>query len=381
MDIIDLTKKLVSIPSYVDGQTDEKEIGKFIYDYLKKFSWLKVSKQPVTNGRFNIIAKDKYPIKLLLIGHIDTVQPRQGWKTDPLKPVIKKGKIYGLGATDMKSGLAAILSTLQKLEKTRGLMLLFYIDEEYDFLGSKKFISEFKGKIEPKLIISADGSDLKIGTGCRGLIEIKFAVEGRSGHAARPKSGKNAIDWSFTAINNLKNYLEKFSTKELGKTTINTAFFQGGLNLGQDKNNQLILGQEGNNVADVAKFTVDIRPASLDLNATKVIKKIESFLNINGLKLINKKIKHDLSPWLTKKSEIKKIAKIIKKQTPIKHSFPNDTGFIDVQMFWETFNKVPCLTFGAGEGKLAHKPNEFVKIKNLLKTGQVFQKVINELLC
>ena len=379
MNVINLTKKLVSIPSYIDGQTDEKEIGKFIYDYLKEFGWLKVSKQLVTNGRFNIIAKDKYPTKLLFIGHMDTVQPRQGWKTEPLSPVIKNSKIYGLGATDMKNGLAAILSALQKLEKTRGLMLLFYIDEEYNFLGSKKFISEFEGKIEPKLIISADGSDLKIGTGCRGLIEIKFTIKGKGGHAARPKSGKNAIDWSLTAINSLKKYLEKFSTEELGKTSINTAFFQGGLNLGQDKNNQLILGQEGNNIADVAEFIVDIRPASLDLNATKVIKKVKSFLNINGLKLISKRVKHDLSPWLTKKSEIKKIAEIIKKQTPIKYSFPNDTGFIDVQMFWKTFNKVPCLTFGAGKGKLAHKPNEFAKIKNLLKTEQVFQKIIEEI--
>jgi len=142
MNTIQLTKKLISIPSWVDKKTNEEKIGEFIYQYLQQFSWLTVQKQKVLGKRFNIIAKDRYPTELLLIGHMDTVQPKINWKTNPVKPVIKNSRLYGLGATDMKSGLASILNAITQ-SPTQGVMTLFYIDEEYDFLGSKKFLKEF----------------------------------------------------------------------------------------------------------------------------------------------------------------------------------------------------------------------------------------------
>lgn len=379
MELVRLTKQLISMPSYVDNNTDERKIGEFIYGYLKQFKWLEVKKQPVINGRFNIIAKDTYPTRLLLCGHMDTVQPKQGWKTNQFKGIIKIRKIYGLGASDMKGNLAAILCALDNFQKTKGLMILFYIDEEYDFLGTKKFLEEYKKKIKPKLIVSGDGGNLKIGRGCRGLIEINFIVQGQTGHAARPDSGKNAIEWSFKSISNLKKYLKKFSNKELGKTTLNLAFSQGGLNFGQDKDDGLILGREGNNIADVSEFVIDIRPASLKITAPEIVNKVRCFLKNNGLKLVKAKIRHDLRPWLTKNEEINNVLSIIGKETPVKFSGPEARGFIDIQMFWETFNKIPCLSFGAGEESLAHRPNEFVRIEELEKAKTVFSGIITQL--
>ena len=374
MNSVELTNKLISIPSWVDLKTNEIEVGQFVFNYLRRFKWLKVCKQSVIGDRFNVVARDNYPTRLLVIGHIDTVQPRSGWITNLVKPVTKDGKIYGLGATDMKGGIAAILSTLDGINSTRGLMFLFYIDEEYDFLGTKKFINEYQNKIKPKFIISLDGSDLSLGLGCRGLIEIRFVVAGKSGHAAKPDDGLNAIDWSFAAINNLKKYLKRFSSKELGQTTINVAFFQGGLNLGRDKNG-LIFGKEGNNIADVAEFIVDIRPASSALDAQKIVGNVKRFFNSQGLKLVGKEIRHDLSPWLTKKSKIKKISAIIDQEITEKYSFPANAGFIDIQFFWNCF-KVPCLTFGPGSSAVAHKANEFIKINNLLNSEKILKKII-----
>jgi succinyl-diaminopimelate desuccinylase len=378
MDVIELAKQLISIPSWVDGETDERKIGEFIYSYLRQFSWLKVKKQPVADGRFNVIAKDSYSTQLLLCGHMDTVQPKIGWKTNQFEGIIKNENLYGLGASDMKGNLAAILAALKKVKGTKGLMLLFYIDEEYDFLGTKKFLKEYKNKIKPKLIVSGDGGNLKIGNGCRGLVEIDFVVQGQTGHAARPWSGKNAIEWSYKAISDLKNYLEKYSERELGKTTLNLAFLQGGLNLGQNENDNLILGREGNNIADVTEFVLDIRSASLQVDAKKIVKRVKTFLDKNGLRLAKPKIRHDLKPWITKIREIKPVVSLIKKETPIKYSAADQRGFIDIQMFWEAFNKVPCISFGAGEESLAHQPNEFVRLSELKEAEKVFAKIINQ---
>jgi len=73
---------------------NEKKSVSFI-SISKKFNWLKVLKQPVVGDRFNIVAYDSKPTKLLLTAHIDTVQTRDGWKTNPFKPTITNQKLYG----------------------------------------------------------------------------------------------------------------------------------------------------------------------------------------------------------------------------------------------------------------------------------------------
>lgn len=79
INTINVLKELVSIPSWVNGKTNEKEIGEWICEFLKKNSPLKISKQFVGKGRFNVIAKNSNKINILVTGHIDTVQPNTGW--------------------------------------------------------------------------------------------------------------------------------------------------------------------------------------------------------------------------------------------------------------------------------------------------------------
>ena len=76
--------------------------------------------------------------RLMLIGHIDTVDIARGWLTDPFTPTEdaeEDGKIHGLGAMDMKGGLAGILQTLEyyaehKDEFTGSIIACFVADEE-----------------------------------------------------------------------------------------------------------------------------------------------------------------------------------------------------------------------------------------------------------
>jgi len=87
----------------------------------------------------------------------------------------------------MKSGLAAMILAATDKNIPKNIGFLFYIDEEYDFAGIKKFISDYGKKLKPKSIISLDGSELEIANGCRGLIEISATVKGISCHAATPE--------------------------------------------------------------------------------------------------------------------------------------------------------------------------------------------------
>lgn len=361
-NVLDLTKKLVEIPSFVDRKNNEAEIGDFLYNYLRKFSYLTVEKQMVQGNRFNIVAYDKFPTNAIICDHIDTVQPQNGWITNPCEPVIKDGKVYGLGSSDSKGNVATVLSALENIKETKGLMLVLYIDEEYMFKGMLEFIKKYKKRIKPKIIASADGGDLELGFACRGLIEILFQVQGEAGHAALPTSGKNAITGTLEAYQQLKKCLDKYSSS-LGKSTINLSYIKGGK------------ADQANVIPDFAECVIEIRTTNEKLNALKVIEIFESNIKKLKLKLISKSIRNDYGSWLTPKNKLKFIARLL---TNEKYTYPQNRGYVDLQMLWESFNKPICFTFGVGEGKTAHKPNEYIKVKYLKEGVEFWTAFIKE---
>lgn len=360
--VVELTKQLISIPSWVDESTDEKQIGEFVSAWLKTNTSLNVIRQPVKSGRFNVIVGSNDP-EILIVGHIDTVTPRADWITDPCTPVVKNDRLYGLGATDMLGSLAAGMIALSKVNPNNA-MFLAYCDEEYDFAGMRAFVSEYKNKIKPKYIISLDGSYGQVGIGCRGLIEVSFKLRGKSGHAGRPELGVNAITSGINIVNKLKRQLAaKYSDPVLGTTTLNLAYCQGGLDLGNGK-----FGQQGNNIADIAEFVLDIRPSNKDLTALVVESIIKNYLPGTKLKLEDWTVRHDLGSWVTDPELLAPLN--------LPGVYEPSLGYIDTQMLWEAFNQVPCATIGAGNLALAHTPNEYVEISNLEKTKEIIVSLL-----
>jgi len=366
METVEILQKLISIPSWVDSKTNEGKIGEWIYNFLKENSELKISKQQIGNERFNIIAQKGQKTDILVTGHIDTVQPNSGWTRNPTETKIIGDKIYGRGSSDMKNGIAIMLYLTTLPDLKDNIMFLFYCDEEYDFSGMKKFIKVFtpcKGypfKVEPKLIISLDGGGLQIENSCRGLIEMKVVVGGKAGHAANPKSGINAITESFKVITKLKKWISNFKSKELGSSTLNIAYIKGG-------------GNQGNIIAEKCEYIVEIRVANEKLNANLVKEFITENSEKLGLKIKEIKVRHDLGNWITPKEKLKDIISAAPKK---KLKSAKDNGYIDIQMLWKTFGKVPTFSLGAGEPGQAHKADEYVKISKVLKALKFYTNIL-----
>jgi succinyl-diaminopimelate desuccinylase len=365
---VEILQNLISIPSWVDDKTNEKEIGLWIYDFLKKNSNLKITKQDIRNGRSNIFAQKGRKTDVLVTGHIDTVKPNFNWTLSPTDPKTMGGKLYGRGASDMKCGIAIMLylSTLPNLKDN--ISFLFYCDEEYDFLGMKEFLKlyapckERAYKVEPKLIISLDGEGLVVGNSCRGLIEMKVSVTGKAGHAANPKSGINAITESMKVISQLKKWLKDFSTKELGNSTLNIAYMNGG-------------GSEGNVIAEKCEYIVEIRVANEKLNANLVKRVITERSVKSGLKVKEIIIRHDLGNWITPKE---KLSDIVLKAPNKTIKSAKKSGYIDIQMLWQAFGKVPTFSLGAGENGQAHAADEYVKISKVLRAQMFFESILTD---
>ncbi|MBI1796624.1 MAG: succinyl-diaminopimelate desuccinylase [Candidatus Eisenbacteria bacterium] len=131
---------------------------------------------------------------IVLAGHLDTV-PANGNATARREG----GRLYGLGASDMKAGDAVMLALIESLDPARmrfDLAAVFYDAEEgpLDANGLKRVLAEHAWLTEARLAILLEPTDLKVELGCIGSMNAEVRVTGKSAHSARPWLGVNAIE-------------------------------------------------------------------------------------------------------------------------------------------------------------------------------------------
>ncbi len=373
-DVISITKKLVSIPSYLSNNTNEVEVGNYIVNYLENINYLKVEKQHVENGRFNIIASDGSNPKLMFCCHMDTVMPSGNWSFGPLTPNTTENKLYGLGVSDMKGGMACVLSALKKFKETKGLFLLFDIDEEYYFNGVTKFLEKYTPK--PELIILTEPG-MNIKNGHRGVIEIYFKVRGVTGHSARPELSKNVLLGVSKSISTLISFIELYKAIELGDSTFNLAYLHGGVSF-KDANKKEIIMECGNKVPDIAEGTIEIRNSTNELTGDIVVNKFKEILISNGLTIDTIEKRIDKNPFIIEKNKLSKFEHVIKsKLGKVDYADISRYGYGEGQLLNETLG-VPCVYFGPGPDSTAHKTDEYVFINELKLVEDIIISLITE---
>jgi|GEM_PF-2512788 len=385
-ELIELLQGLVNIPSWVpddeEGKKTQNEVKliDFLENWLVINTDLKVTRQALDYGRFNLIAAKGRP-DIIFLAHVDTVAPPVNSPYSPLGGEIHDGKVWGRGSSDMKCGIASLLQAFSLNPMADNYWAFFYADEEYDFLGMKAIVRDFSD-LKPKYIISADGTDLKIGYGCRGLIEIRAQIEGITSHATSNK-GKNAILGVYSCVNELSNFLENSKHPVMGTSSLNLAYIFGGKTLGVDGFDEIgklkAVGQEGNVVSDIAEFVIDIRPSSPEISVEKIVSILNESLERRGLKLKDVKVRHNLGAWFTDLSEIFEYAEIAQEVIGLKDvklSDPKKGGYVDIQMFWSALGQPPAFVFGGGTGSKEHADDESVEIDNVIATRNFFVKVL-----
>ncbi len=144
---------------------------------------------------------------LCFAGHTDVVPtgPREDWHTDPFEPVVRDGILYGRGAADMKSGLAAMVTATERFvarhPRHRGtLAFLFTSDEEGPSVdGTRRVMQVLEGRGEKidwcvvgePTSHEALGDTIKIGR--RGSLSGRLTVLGVQGHIAYPQLADNPV--------------------------------------------------------------------------------------------------------------------------------------------------------------------------------------------
>jgi succinyl-diaminopimelate desuccinylase len=183
MALAERTLDLVNIPSESGREME-------MYSYITSVVPLE---QAFADGETVIFTKRSGKPLVLLAGHTDTV-PAQG----NLPGRIEDGSVVGLGASDMKGGVAVMIELARWASETDlgyDLGLLFFPREE---LGPAQnplpAVFESTGLVdEAQLVICLEPTDNTLQLGCLGNLNASVVFEGRSAHSARPWLGVNAI--------------------------------------------------------------------------------------------------------------------------------------------------------------------------------------------
>ena len=227
---IEECKKLIRINSVTANGNEE--IANVLLERMREFG-MKASLQPVTHSiddmskrQFNVIGilgdplvDSKTKKGLLLNTHIDTVSPglNANWtetEGNPFNPVVKNGRIYGLGAADVKLDFLCKLNAVQKFREKKLKMPVYLVascGEEVGMFGTRYLIQS--GMLNPKYVLCGEPSELSViyshkslnmyrvridyqmvAKDARGFNrKVRIVSKGRSAHGAYPSKGVNAI--------------------------------------------------------------------------------------------------------------------------------------------------------------------------------------------
>jgi len=183
MALADRTLDLVNIPS-------ESHSEAALYDYVRAAVPLETA---YDDGESVVFAKRSGNPLVLLAGHTDTV-PAQG----NLPGRIEDGAVVGLGASDMKGGLAVMIELARwahDADTAYDVAFLFFPREEVGPAENPlPGLFERTGIVdEAQLVICLEPTDNTLQLGCLGNLNARVVFEGRSAHSARPWLGVNAV--------------------------------------------------------------------------------------------------------------------------------------------------------------------------------------------
>ncbi|MFT8619780.1 MAG: ArgE/DapE family deacylase, partial [Lentilactobacillus hilgardii] len=234
---IEILSKLISIRSVNDH---EAEVADYIASLFEPYKNKGVQIERVTYapGRDSLVVTIGKGDRILgFSGHEDVVDPGdlEAWDSDPFKAVIKDGKLYGRGATDMKSGLAAvIIAMLDMLENDAvpGKIKLFAtVGEETGEYGAAQLTKEgYVDGVDGMMIAEPGDSMGEVGFTSKGIVDYIVTSIGKGAHSSQPEKGINAIDHLIDFANEVKPVMAEFDKVDpvLGKLTHVQSLFNGG---------------------------------------------------------------------------------------------------------------------------------------------------------
>ncbi len=309
---------------------------------------------------------------LLFNGHIDVVPPGEvPWKHPPFGAQIENGRLYGRGAADMKSGLAAMVTAFDVVARTAGRLrgdLLFSAvsDEEMGASGARRLAADgFLRGVGAVVIGEPTGFNAYIAQ--KGLCWLELETVGMTAHGSMPHLGHNAIvDMNGLLEEVLAIPLREGPDPGHGRTTLNIGMIHGGVG--------------PNVVPDLCRVSLDFRLPP-GITQGEIIKEVRAAMTRaqagkTGMKT-NIRTTGSRAPAATSAGDpiVRLVLKVCEEKFHRRQEALPTPGYATDASEMCSDPPVPFVIIGPGREELAHKPDENVEIDDYLKAIELYTEL------
>jgi succinyl-diaminopimelate desuccinylase len=381
-DLVGLAQDLIRIPSvYRPEQADgnEARVARFVADYLER-SGFGVQVEDVAPGRPNVWAVwegDRPGKTLLFEAHTDVVTEgrAEDWVHPPFRAERVGGRIYGRGACDTKSNLAAAVVAVRAIRDAGvpfpgSLILCHPVDEEGMMAGIKAFIERGHADgVDAAVICEPEENQLCIKQ--KGAVRVEVTLRGTMAHGAMPQSGVNPVTRAARFVVAVEE-LEREEVERHGKDSF----------LGYPSLTPTILmgpdcGEPQINVIPASVYVaLDIRTVP-DQSHRDLVERLEAVI----AKLASEdpdfdatlEVTEERPPTETRKDEplVRAMARAHDHLTGEEPAYNGVPGATD-GTFLHAWAGIPIVTTGAGDREIPHHTDEWVDEEELLTTCKLY---------
>jgi succinyl-diaminopimelate desuccinylase len=304
---------------------------------------------------------------LLFSGHLDTVPAGENWQHEILAAEISDGKIWGLGTTDMKSGVAAMLMAMAAIRHTSvplkgDLLFAGTAGEEVDSMGARRLVEQQKLSDVGFMVIGEPTTN-RVFTAEKGVLWLELHTKGQTAHGSMPHLGVNAIMHMSKLLQALTAaHIPYKKHPLLGDFTMNVATITGGV--------------KTNVVPDACRVTIDTRTV-IGQDHQQILDTVRQLIDRlcaedptfhAELHTINERVPLDI-PF--DDPQVQAFVRV-RDQVTGQPSIPTAATYATDGSVFVPAYQVPMVICGPGLPEKAHQPNEYVEIARLSEAARIY---------
>jgi succinyl-diaminopimelate desuccinylase len=325
--------------------------------------------------------------------HIDVVEPGPGWLSDPFGAEVRDGKIYGRGTCDMKGGLAASESILELgLQLPGALEISGTVDEESGGFGGVGYLAGLgyfsKPRVHHVIIPEPLGVD-RICLGHRGVWWAEVETKGRIAHGSMPFLGDSAINHMGAFVHLLETQLQPLLAQRRTQepveppgarvSTLNINSIHGGQveqRYSSDAQGRPTGDLPAPVVSHSCRAVLDrrfIAEENLDAVKAEIVEMLQTLQRTRpGFDFGVREIMSFVPTATPREAPVvlataRAIARVLGREP----GYISSPGTYDQKHIVRTGKLQDCIAYGPGILDLAHQPNEYVGIQELVDSAQV----------
>jgi len=368
--LIDLAKKLTEFPTFKDHGM--RDCAQFLHGELARLGF-----EVKLDELNNVYAEKTFNEgkgTFLINTHFDTVPSTPKWTRDPLHASLEGDRLYGLGTSDAKGGIAGTLYALGRLKncRFRKLEVLFSNYEDNNttlngetWLGTPYFLTHNHLEAESGINVEGTVKDGKfmISLGCGGRVGFTVSTIGKQAHSSDPRLGRNAIYDMIKVIEALRTLppARMLLDEHEAYTELNVSVIEGGTAI--------------NIVPGECKITCERRV--LPNESWDDVKK-EVDKTFSGLSGINFKVefyKPQRSYLMQRDHPVISLTKdSVIRTLGYEPKFRVESGRTD-SIYFDQMSGIKTVIFGPGED--AHIPDEFIDFRRLEEFSRVLLHMLS----